>query len=1545
MGTTRLRSLALLLFVATLAIVAMLASEPAKQAIGQQPTPTIAVPACAASASAVGGVWAGRGSRWQNTKYSIMPPESILPNGEVSWDGSKEKFSYIQNRWYCNADQHQDDLESGTEWGGYRLLLAQGATGGARDSDEWGLEGYTPLPDPYTFRIMAAEWQGTLWLCQESAATCAAADPRVSGGIWTYTTTIGKRFPGGHWITDAGLVPQGVSWAFVTGYQFPPPTSPPLTPEPISTSTEIPGVEGSLAVAGVWTSEDITDNDAWAIIACGVVDDACAIKNGWVQWESAYRRQWMAYNTWYEPGRWTAAGDYVNVILGINQYGDNAPAWPAWMRNSVFSKIQLSAPRAVKVYTCSLDKSTCAAGDPRVPDAQWTYRMDLYPNLPAADASGTFDFDSISGGLDDGGSTSWALVVDYTLPTLTPSPTASATIIPPTVPVSYAVGGVFNVATPEWDASWRPVGCKKDEHGGCRTVDRGSLGTYIDWDTSTESSSAVHLRTNRYYESARFWDQWMLVAIHGGERGYDVPWPRTGSIGGMLWNGMQFFAQGFTSSPAKVFTCYQQPTTCASVLPFEPPWSYQQYLQPSGPYGAGIYDTTKTFKINDPFGRASWALVFGDDTRTPTLTPVPATATATNTPMPSPTGPTVTPGPPTGCGQYSGRLGVWYNQSDDWSRVDPPTSWDSYGASGEWGYDHDWAYSKTYPINKHICGTTRTGLKSWLIAPDDTAITATEWDEGAGEDYEHGVYYGPYKAKIYHCDNSGGGKCDSDPRTNPSGEWMYDVTLPEGLCANKPDSWADVAKCTDHMGLTGASDYYDHAIIIFPPAPPTITPTPTVTQTPTATFTPRVTVTPQATNTPGATATARADGCSTSSGRLGMWWDSDDDWTTFGDMPPVSWAAGTTWTDTIARFPVNQHICGTSYADAHDWVMSPRWEAATTSVWPGTTAEDFEQAIYTGGYHATIMRCEIGSIDASNNDQCTSDPRTNQLDEWYVYANVTYPDSGCTTDFPDFYPCNVMEMSQDPQNDNWAVIVHPVTPPATETPVQTPTATPTLAYPTRIPGDSDWDFPFCRALKVTGLFDHWYPAYQGNCNDEWERWKQFFFGDLAQADSCVDATGPVWPEYGSVTARFPYNDFDKVEFEPDWSGMVHAWDATIRSVVRGDGTVVFAGTPGEQDPDCEGETNTNAKSVTVVYDDPDTMAITYGGLAGVMVADGDTVKFGQAIGYPLGKSVTIIKDNESISKVNDPFGYDLASGDHWESLPRVLPRMSVIDPGTPLKQFGPPYLASQSFGCPSSVPCGEQTDAGIVDNSDVGFLCPTCDTFQVRNHMAYNGTHQMMPLTGNKSATNFARWQSDLPPGTYGVSVSIPSEGITGSGTWARAARYRIGEKIVVVDQQSVGAGNLPPAGRTVEVFLGFFMFKSAPYVDLLNAAYDSNGAGGWVDSADCAALMVDAAIFTPACGPTVGDPPWPGGPVPWLTSTPTTTSSPVPTATWTPGGSTVTPSATATSTATKTPGYPRRRTPTATPTHAGTTVPTPCSGPWPGCPTPKHGHIATPPE
>lgn len=453
MGTMRLRNITLLLFIATMAMAALMASEPAAPASGQAPTPTVEIPSCASGADAVGGVWEVRPTGRTYSMFPCLPdPDDstvcrIQPSGQVVWDTGtwppRELGDFGINRWYCDADQTRYVQFQGgpTSYTLDRLLLSfGGGAGPLLPSNGWPLSDYGSGAGDRTTRLMASGMVGGLYLCTDTAANCAAADPRNASSPWAFEHSVGtKSWPGGHWINNAGEIPQDVSWALLLGDPpRPTPTGPTRTPHPTATA---PG--SSNAIGGVWMSGTV-GNTRWSPVPCKKdadgqcetlrLDDGRTI----IIWDYNHPdAQTLAVNKWYQPAR---AWDFYLLAKIKNRGGTTTSEWPRVFRSwgPFWGTMQIEGDTA-RVYTCDSAPSVCESADPRVPDPEWTFRQWLYEIWDISDPRGKFVMPGNSN------NTSWALVIDGatppaspTVPSRTPTPTTTPTFTPT---ATYTPGG------------------------------------------------------------------------------------------------------------------------------------------------------------------------------------------------------------------------------------------------------------------------------------------------------------------------------------------------------------------------------------------------------------------------------------------------------------------------------------------------------------------------------------------------------------------------------------------------------------------------------------------------------------------------------------------------------------------------------------------------------------------------------------------------------------------------------------------------------------------------------------------------------------------------------------------------------------------------------------------------------------------------------------------------------------------------------------------------------------------------------------------------
>lgn len=440
-----------------------------------------------------------------------------------------------------------------------------------------------------------------------------------------------------------------------------------------TTTMMTPGCAGNVPVGGIWGKGETLRSKFWGQIAClqSGTSGNCIIKpNGEVAWDLRSnpsgdpcegggeedpgcipgRRGGYRFNRWYCSADQTAAQSWGGFTvpftwdrLGIF-YGEaksslgsgDAGGWGLQGRNPGVgdheTRMMVAGMRG-SFYRCTDPGNTCAAGDPRVPDASvWTYIGELGRAGPGG------DWLSDAYAVPEG--ESWALVIDQPPPssptpggpTVTPRPTPT-----PRATAAENVGGVWMTGDPG-SLRWRPVGCLAEGSSRtCRTHSEPD-GTHFDWD---RGGATYPLAINQWYVNSRaFADERMLISLFESATTPLGLWPfNPPSVGGNYW--YWFHVDGFA---ARSYDCVQSVSDCMAADPRVPDaaWVLDGWVGPGNrKYVEG--------EIGVPaLPNSSWALVINGATQpTPTVSPT-ATPTATRTPTattgPSPT-PTITPTP------------------------------------------------------------------------------------------------------------------------------------------------------------------------------------------------------------------------------------------------------------------------------------------------------------------------------------------------------------------------------------------------------------------------------------------------------------------------------------------------------------------------------------------------------------------------------------------------------------------------------------------------------------------------------------------------------------------------------------------------------------------------------------------------------------------------------------------------------------------------------------------------------------------------------------
>lgn len=161
------------------------------------------------------------------------------------------------------------------------------------------------------------------------------------------------------------------------------------------------------------------------------------------------------------------------------------------------------------------------------------------------------------------------------------------------------------------------------------------------------------------------------------------------------------------------------------------------------------------------------------------------------------------------CNYWDGRIGVWYTPSISWQS--PPNVW------AAWAYDPEgyqgWNFDRYFQTNTHICGTVDANFLHWRVVPTlYGGVPDQTWVYDTGDDWEDWHLGGEYNALVRSCNTEyDSSKCNSDPRSNPLGEWTnvtsvsgHNCTISElytpacrqfSMTDSGADNWAIILYC------------------------------------------------------------------------------------------------------------------------------------------------------------------------------------------------------------------------------------------------------------------------------------------------------------------------------------------------------------------------------------------------------------------------------------------------------------------------------------------------------------------------------------------------------------------------------------------------------------------------------------------------------------------------------------------------------------------------------------------------------------------------------
>lgn len=445
-------------------------------------------------------------------------------------------------------------------------------------------------------------------------------------------------------------------------------------------------------------------------------------------------------------------------------------------------------------------------------------------------------------------------------------------------------------------------------------------------------------------------------------------------------------------------------------------------------------------------------------------------------------------------------------------------------------------------------------------------------------------------------------------------------------------------------------------------------------------------------------------------------------------------------------------------------------------------------------------------------------------------------------------------------------------PTLTSTPTRTPTPTKTT-QPTAAPtlgSGQKWAWPYCGTdWYVTANLDHNYPIGDAGKTDRpcgykyGQNWEYWWDGSGPSFSDCDQGTGRT--TFGPVSREF--DEHQGVDFSPFGVGDV---------VAVADGYITYSGMSVGIRNSCEfirQRSVSGRKEITLV--DNNGFRAKYLNVNALQVRGGERVSQGQIMAHGFtgwveaGKAIHLGAEKLGVIGLQLPgtdfdiFGYNpVRQSDKWEDFNGIHSYQMM--PGTFFKM--PP--GGLVTACP--VVCGDVSfplARQIVDDSDPGFMafgdytltdsqdCAGCingqfRTFRINQH-AY----------GDDNDSAYVQWQSSLPPGKYKVEVWLNGpqrHDPENDFLYAMTARYRVGDQVIRVDQNSTG-------GEWLTV--GYFNYDVPPYLVLGDNAYDSGG--GFTDKPECSWHFIDAVRFSPLCGGGGPEVSVPATPVPPKTPTP----------------------------------------------------------------------------
>jgi len=464
------------------------------------------------------------------------------------------------------------------------------------------------------------------------------------------------------------------------------------------------------------------------------------------------------------------------------------------------------------------------------------------------------------------------------------------------------------------------------------------------------------------------------------------------------------------------------------------------------------------------------------------------------------------------------------------------------------------------------------------------------------------------------------------------------------------------------------------------------------------------------------------------------------------------------------------------------------------------------------------------------------------------------------------------------------------TPTPTNTRTPTPSNTPTrTAIPTFTPAptatplgtaapDAHWEWPVCGDVPQRGIatyFDHYYSTWQS-------------FGLDSGLTRAGDGVGLIAPYNADVCHSYDIG-FDTwcqqiVAGRSDQSSLTEFQAIAVQPPVMPDGLVVaphaarvmwtgLTTRSGYEQGVGDSLCRVGGWQYGMTLGFHSDEYVTVSGLVGTSVRAEDVLAQGDVLGA--GTSTVSYGDPATVRTAPlraahtrwgswfDPLGWGEDRYDTFAPYDRGLdpnyqrgniPSQRRIDP---LVATGPACLSA----CTST--------RYIVDDSDSGFLCDHCSD-PIDGSEGYGGSYRSLEPTGDDAETATASWAFPAAgPGVYSVyawlgwMVDADADGVPDIES-SPAARYRAGSTTFLASQKADGPAT---AGW---YYIGTFDYATAPYIALSNAAYSDqlHPAMGYIDSATCGRLYVDAVAFVSTCSSIVS-PAVAGTVAPAVTATP----------------------------------------------------------------------------